>query len=126
MKAVFALAFLAIIAAAQAQAGRYCHHSCYKGVECKKALAAKVGLLDMSKIPYKVEAQACNKADCDAIIRYSFATEKEWDTYQTMEKKDAKLVAAYTAAGLKSATPTGLMKNGTCATLKTFSARRLM
>jgi len=39
-----------------------------------------------------------------------------------MEKTDPKLVALYEAAGLKSATPVGLMKNGECATLKSWTA----
>lgn len=127
MKAVFALAFAALIVAASAQAGRFCHQSCYnpqpgdKDFTCKAALAAKTGLLEASKVPFKVEATACDKAGCAAIIRYSFATEEDWMKYQTMEKKDPKLVAAYEKAGLTSATPIGLLKNGTCATLKSFA-----
>ena len=97
-----------------------CHHSCYRGVDCKKAIAAKTDLLTMSKVPFKIEATACNKNGCDALIRYSFTSNDLYTKYQTMEKSDAALVKVYNAAGLKSGTPTGLLKSGPCATLKGF------
>jgi hypothetical protein len=33
-------------------------------------------------LPGQIDAKACNKAGCKAIIRYSFATQKEYDAYQ--------------------------------------------
>ncbi|KIY99250.1 hypothetical protein MNEG_8710 [Monoraphidium neglectum] len=112
-------AFVAAQSPAPAAEGRICHISCYS-IDCAKALAVKKQLLDLSKVKYMIDAKACNKAGCKAIIRYSFATQKEYDAYQSMEKKDPALVKIYKDNGLVSATPEGLKKNGPCATLKNW------
>lgn len=60
----------------------YCHHSCYKDVNCTHSLEVKKSLLKLSGVPYKIVAEDCNMMGCDAIIRYSFSNSNLWEKYQ--------------------------------------------